>query len=55
MKEIKLEKTNVALSTQDVTDLKVKAPVLDQYGKEFAAPVTVKVLDKDGKEVQNKN
>ncbi|GAB6469791.1 S-layer homology domain-containing protein [Bacillus paranthracis] len=54
MKEIKLEKTNVALSTQDVTDLKVKAPVLDQYGKEFAAPVTVKVLDKDGKEVQNK-
>ncbi|MDG0948191.1 S-layer homology domain-containing protein [Bacillus paranthracis] len=54
MKEIKLEKTNVALSTQDVTDLKVKAPVLDQYGKEFAAPVTVKVLDKDGKEVQDK-
>ncbi|BCC10452.1 MULTISPECIES: S-layer homology domain-containing protein [Bacillus cereus group] len=53
MKEIKLEKTNVALSTQDVTDLKVKAPVLDQYGKEFAAPVAVKVLDKDGKEVQD--
>ncbi|QEL83694.1 S-layer homology domain-containing protein [Bacillus mycoides] len=53
MKEIKLEKTNVALSTQDVTDLKVKAPVLDQYGKEFTAPVTVKVLDKDGKEVQD--
>ncbi|KHA24848.1 S-layer protein [Bacillus anthracis] len=52
MKEIKLEKTNVALSTKDVTDLKVKAPVLDQYGKEFTAPVTVKVLDKDGKELK---
>ncbi|WP_430477117.1 S-layer homology domain-containing protein [Bacillus cereus] len=53
MKEIKVEKTNVALSTQDVTDLKVKAPVLDQYGKEFTAPVAVKVLDKDGKEVKD--
>ncbi|MED2038206.1 S-layer protein Sap [Bacillus wiedmannii] len=53
MKEIKLEKTNVALSTKDVTDLKVKAPVLDQYGKEFTAPVEVKVLNKDGKAVEN--
>ncbi|GAB6478119.1 MULTISPECIES: S-layer homology domain-containing protein [Bacillus] len=53
MKEIKLEKTNVALSTQDVTNLKVKAPVLDQYGKEFTAPVEVKVLNKDGKAVEN--
>uniref|UniRef100_UPI001F58E2D9 S-layer homology domain-containing protein n=1 Tax=Bacillus cereus group sp. BfR-BA-01379 TaxID=2920323 RepID=UPI001F58E2D9 len=61
MKEIKLEKTNVELSTQDVTKLKVKAPVLDQYGKEFTAsenaPLTVdvKVLDKDGKAVANKD
>ncbi|AUD24456.1 TPA: S-layer homology domain-containing protein [Bacillus cereus] len=53
MKEIKLEKANVALSTQDVTKLKVKAPVLDQYGKEFTAPVEVKVLNKDGKAVEN--
>ncbi|PEC85686.1 S-layer protein Sap [Bacillus cereus] len=52
MKEIKLEKASVALSTKDVTDFKVKAPVLDQYGKEFAAPVEVKVLDKDGKELK---
>ncbi|EJQ74023.1 MULTISPECIES: S-layer homology domain-containing protein [Bacillus] len=61
MKEIKLENANVALSTKDVTDLKVKAPVLDQYGKEFTAPenapltVDVKVLDKDGKAVANEN
>ncbi|PGS38110.1 S-layer protein [Bacillus cereus] len=61
MKEIKLENANVALSTKDVTDLKVKAPVLDQYGKEFTAsedaPLTVdvKVLDKDGKAVANEN
>jgi hypothetical protein len=53
LKEIKLEKTNLAMSTKDVTDLTVKAPVLDQYGKEFTAPVEVKVLDKDGKAVQN--
>ncbi|WP_305927101.1 S-layer homology domain-containing protein [Bacillus mycoides] len=52
LKEIKLEKTNLVLSTNDVTDLAVKAPVLDQYGKEFTAPVEVKVLDKDGKAVQ---
>ncbi|MFA2809179.1 S-layer homology domain-containing protein [Bacillus mycoides] len=53
LKEIKLEKTNLVLSTNDVTDLAVKAPVLDQYGKEFTAPVEVKVLDKDGKAVQD--
>ncbi|WP_395761213.1 S-layer protein Sap [Bacillus sp. 3G2] len=53
LKEIKLEKTSLVMSTNDVTDLSVKAPVLDQYGKEFAAPVEVKVLDKDGKAVKN--
>ncbi len=52
MKEIKLEKTNDALSTKDVTDLKVKAQVLEQSGKKFQAPVTEKVLDKDGKELK---
>ncbi|PFJ26161.1 S-layer protein [Bacillus anthracis] len=52
MKEIKLEKTNLTLSTKDEEGVKVKAPVLDQYGKEFAdAPVKVTVKDKDGKEV----
>ncbi|MFA2604364.1 S-layer homology domain-containing protein [Bacillus cereus] len=53
LKEIKLEKTSLVMSTNDVTDLAVKAPVLDQYGKEFAAPVEVKVLDKDGKVAKN--
>lgn len=33
LKEIKLEKTSLVMSTNDVTDLAVKAPVLDQYGK----------------------
>ncbi|EEK74690.1 hypothetical protein bcere0007_7950 [Bacillus mycoides] len=52
LKEIKLEQTNLTLSTKDVTDLKIKAPVLDQYGKDFTADkVEVKVLDKDGKEL----
>ncbi|MGQ0514820.1 hypothetical protein ACT453_20750, partial [Bacillus sp. D-CC] len=52
MKEIKLEKTNLTLSTKDEEGVKVKAPVLDQYGKEFTdAPVKVTVKDKDGKEV----
>lgn len=54
LKEIKLEQTNLTLSTKDVTDLKIKAPVLDQYGKDFTADkVEVKVLDKDGKELKN--
>ncbi|SCL85668.1 Uncharacterized protein BCB44BAC_00798 [Bacillus cytotoxicus] len=52
MNEIKLEKTNLTLSTKDVTDFKVEAPVLDQYGKDFDADkVEVKVYDKDGKEL----
>ncbi|EOV9528818.1 S-layer homology domain-containing protein [Bacillus cytotoxicus] len=52
MNEIKLEKTNLTLSTKDVTDFKVEAPVLDQYGKDFVADkVEVKVYDKDGKEL----
>ncbi|MCU9553118.1 S-layer homology domain-containing protein [Bacillus cereus] len=52
MKEIKLEQTSLTLSTKDEEGVKVKAPVLDQYGKEFTADnVTVTVLDKDGKEV----
>ncbi|EOO21426.1 MULTISPECIES: S-layer protein Sap [Bacillus] len=54
LKEIKLEQTNLTLSTKDVTDLKIKAPVLDQYGKDFTADkVEVKVLDKDGKELKD--
>ncbi|ABS21059.1 S-layer homology domain-containing protein [Bacillus cytotoxicus] len=53
MNEIKLEKTNLTLSTKDVTDFKVEAPVLDQYGKDFVADkVEVKVYDKDGKELK---
>ncbi|HDR7915831.1 TPA: S-layer homology domain-containing protein [Bacillus wiedmannii] len=52
LKEIKLEQTSLTLSKEDETGVKVKAEVLDQYGKEFATDnVKVTVVDKDGKEV----